>query len=55
MNADSVSTGEKAVETYHRITEAFKHGFSVRTNLGDMDQETQEDKDTILEVCKSIC
>ena len=52
MNADSVSTGPKAVETYHRIAEAFKHGFSVRTNLGDMDQEDTEFKNTIKEVCR---
>ncbi|XP_053376161.1 glutathione hydrolase 1 proenzyme-like [Mercenaria mercenaria] len=54
MSADSVSTGEKAVETYHRITEAFKHGFSVRTNLGDIDQEDQASKDKINELLQNM-
>lgn len=54
LNADSVSTGEMAVETFHRIAEAFKHGFSVRTNLGDTDQDSQEIKDNVNELLQNM-
>ncbi|WAR27556.1 GGT1-like protein [Mya arenaria] len=37
----------RAAHTLHRVTEAFKHGFSVRTQLGDVDQEDQQFNDDI--------
>lgn len=54
MSADSLSTGDRAVETFHRIAEAFKHGFSVRTNLGDVDQEDQKFKDELQELLDNM-
>lgn len=54
LNADSLSTGAKAVETFHRMTEAFKHGFSVRTNLGDGDQEDQEFQDNLQQLLANM-
>ncbi|KAL4218407.1 Gamma-glutamyltranspeptidase 1 [Mactra antiquata] len=54
MTADDLSNGAKSVETFHRITEAFKHGFSVRTKLGDVDQEDQAFKDEIAELVNNM-
>lgn len=50
MTADNLQNVDTTVETYHRIAEAFKHGFSVRSNLGDSDVEDQQFKDRIQEV-----
>jgi len=54
MTADSFRNSEGAVETFHRVVEAFKHGFSVRTNLGDPDVESQQFKDDIATVSFKI-
>lgn len=54
MTADSLQDVGTTVETYHRIAEAFKHGFSVRSNLGDSDVEDQQFKDRIQEVCLTV-
>ncbi|XP_052214304.1 glutathione hydrolase 1 proenzyme-like isoform X1 [Dreissena polymorpha] len=35
FTADSVSNVAKATTTWHRVTEAMKHAYSLRTNLGD--------------------
>lgn len=35
FNADSISTTNKTILTYHRIVEAFKHAYSARNALGD--------------------
>jgi len=35
MTPDSVSDVTKATLTWHRVTEAFKHAYSLRTQLGD--------------------
>ena len=34
---NSVKTVDKAVETYQRVVESFKHGFAQRSKLGDAD------------------
>lgn len=50
FDAESIETEEGAVDVLHRITEAFKHGFSVRSVLGDSDSEDDIFKDRIAEV-----
>jgi hypothetical protein len=50
FDQSSVSTVEKSIETWHRITEAFKHTGAVKQYLGDNDICTDEVKDSIDEV-----
>jgi len=37
MDNNSVSDIPSTVRTYHRIIEAYKHAFAMRTKLGDPD------------------
>ena len=47
FDEESVSTISNAVETYHRIIESFKFGFSIRSLFGDPDIEIKEFKDNL--------
>lgn len=50
----SISTTDQAVITWHRITEAFKHGSSVKYALGDNDVGSHDHKRDMEEVLKSF-
>ncbi|XP_060570735.1 glutathione hydrolase 1 proenzyme-like [Ruditapes philippinarum] len=52
FDQSSVSTVEKSIETWHRITEAFKHTGAVKQYLGDNDICTDEVKDSIDEMVR---
>ena len=47
MDQSSVSTVDKAIVTWHRIVEAFKHAYSLRTHLGDNNVGSQSFKDYV--------
>ena len=52
MSADSVSSVDAAVLTFHRIAEAFKHSYSLRTQLGDYSVGSDSFKEYVREVYK---
>ena len=54
MDQSSVSTVDMATVTWHRIIEAFKHAYSLRTQLGDPNVGTESFKDYIKDVCKYV-
>ncbi|XP_053389957.1 glutathione hydrolase 1 proenzyme-like [Mercenaria mercenaria] len=50
----SVSTVDKALETWHRIVESFKHAYSLRTELGDSDIGSDAFKTFITQLVKNM-
>ena len=50
LDTSSVSTVDKALVTWHRVVEAYKHAYSLRTVLGDGDVGSDKFKTFIKEV-----
>ncbi|WAR01346.1 GGT1-like protein [Mya arenaria] len=54
LTSENFMDNEGATETLHRVIESFKHGFSLRSNLGDSDMEDSTFKANVQELIANM-